>query len=136
MQVLIILAILSLSLVFAADSVDILTPATWYNSVAALMAIISAITPYVTKVLTALLKDRFTTTGNTTKLVAAAIALILGGVGGYFGLGFMAGTTGLSAALFGAVNTLVGYIGSQAIYASEQQRETSLAKKIVEEESK
>jgi hypothetical protein len=130
---LIIFLIAFLGLVVAQDLTN---PTTWYESPATLMAVISLVTPHLTRIITALAKDKLGTSGNLTRWIALCVALILGGVGGYFGLGFMAGVTGIKAALYGAVNVVIAYYGSQALLVNDRQQSERNAKNIEIERTK
>jgi hypothetical protein len=112
-----------------AQEVNVLDPSTWFVDVDTILIAGTLLSPWAVKILTALLKDRFKTDGNTTKWVAFGISLLLAGVGGFWMLGGFAGYGGVSGAFQAIVMTLVAYFGGRGLAESERQSALSAIKR-------
>lgn len=125
-----VIAFVSFGAVLAqAVSID---PRTWFTSQEAVLAAAALITPWITKVFTSLGKDWFNTDGNVTVWLSAGVAALIGGVGGYLGLGYLAGETGLMAGVQAAGLTLFAFLMSNGMAKSERQVARSTATHIQE----
>lgn len=108
-----------------ANPVVITDPSTWFQSQATIFTAAALITPWITKVVTALGKDWFKTDGRATQYLSLAVAAIIAGVGGWLSLGFLAGAAGWQGALQGAILTIVAFIGSNGMAKAARQEATS-----------
>lgn len=102
-----------------AQSPDLSDP---FGSREALVGLVMLIAAWLTKLLTALGKDWLKTEGPTTVALSAAIAALLGGIGGYFALGIFAdGGGGLNGALTAIGMAVAAFLGSNASAKSDRQ---------------
>lgn len=102
-----------------AQSPDLSDP---FGSREALAGLVMLIAAWLTKLLTALGKDWLKTEGPTTVALSAAIAALLGGIGGYFALGIFAdGGGGLNGALTAIGMAVAAFLGSNASAKSDRQ---------------
>jgi len=108
-----------------------LDPRTWFQSQETVFIAVGLVVPWITKALTALGKDWFGTEGRATQWLSLAVAAIIGGVGGYLGLGYLAGASGISAALQAAALTAFAFLMSNGMAKNERQVAASTASKIV-----
>ncbi len=100
---------------------QLLDPSTWYTSVGAVLSIAGVIAAYVTKLATALGKDWFKTSGQSTVILSAVIAAVIGGIGGYLALGTFAGAGGIGGAVAAIGTALIAYLGSNASAKADRQ---------------
>lgn len=107
-----------------------LDPRSWFTNQEAVLAAAALITPWLTKVATALGKDWFSTDGNATVWLSAAVAALIAGVGGYLGLGYLAGETGLMAGVQAAGLTLFAFLMSNGMAKGERQVAKSAAASV------
>lgn len=98
---------------------------TWYQNQTTLFAAVALIVPWVTKFFTAIGKDWFKTSGRATQWLSAGMAVLLGGIGGWFSLGFLAGSGGWHAALQAAFLTLIAFLGSNGLAKAARQEAAS-----------
>lgn len=105
-------------------------PRTWFASQEAVLAAVAMITPWVTKIATSLGKDWFNTDGNATVWLSAVLAAIIAGVGGYLGLGYLAGETGLMAGVQAAGLTVFAFLMSNGMAKGERQVAKSAASSV------
>lgn len=102
-----------------AQSPDLSDP---FGSREALVGLVMLIAAWLTKLLTALGKDWLRTEGPTTVALSAAIAALLGGIGGWFALGIFAdGGGGLNGALTAIGMAVAAFLGSNASAKSDRQ---------------
>lgn len=93
---------------------DVLEPLTWFESLAAVIAIGGILAGAITRALTALGKDWFGTTGLDTVILSGGISVIVAGVGGYHALGTFADLTGWQGALSAAFMALWAVVQANA----------------------
>lgn len=115
-----------------ATPVTILDPRTWFQSQETLFAAVALLSPWLVKALTALGKDWFGTDGRATQWLSLVVAAIVAGVGGYLGLGYLAGAAGFGAALQAAVLTAVAFLVSNGMAKNERQVATAAALRVEE----
>lgn len=96
------------------EAVDVLAPDTWFESVAAVVAVGGLLAGAAVRALTALGKDSWGTNGNMTVILSGAISVIVGGVGGYLALGAFTDLGGWQGAWSAAFMTLWAFIQSNA----------------------
>lgn len=113
-----------------AQEVVLFDPETWFVTQEAIFIAAALITPWITKVFTALGKDWFSTEGKYTQWLSLAVALVIAGVGGYLSLGYFANVSGLQGAIQAAFLTLIAFLGSNGMAKSERQVAVSAARKI------
>lgn len=121
---------LTLFTVGVAQDVVLFDPATWFASSEAVLIAAGLITPWVTKIFTALGKDWFNTDGQATQWLSLGVAIIIGGVGGFLSLGYFADVSGIQGALQAAFLVAVAFLGSNGMAKSDRQVATSAAKKM------
>ncbi len=124
---------LTLLAVGLAQEVIMFDPSTWFASSEAVIIAAGLITPWITKVITALGKDWFHTDGKATQWLSLGVAVIIGGVGGYLSLGYFADVSGFMGALQAAFIVAVAFLGSNGMAKSERQVAKSAAHHIGEE---
>lgn len=112
-----------------------LDPRTWFQSQDTVFLAVALITPTLTKIFTALFKDYFSTDGAATQWLSLAVAAVLGGIGGYLSLGYLAGAGGWSAALQAAGLTAIAFFVSNGMAKGERQVALSTAKRLSEIQS-
>jgi hypothetical protein len=111
----------AVELVVPAPEVDVLQPATWYESQQAVFAAAAIIATWVVKLSTALGKEWFRTHGQETVYLSLGISVVIAGVGGYLALGYLAGAGGLMGALQAVFMALISWIGSNASAKADRQ---------------
>lgn len=126
----VLLVLLLSGRVFAQAAPELLKPATWFTSVEAVLIIAGVVAGHVTKLTTALGKDWFRTEGQSTVVLSAVVAAIIGGVGGYLALGTFAGTGGLGGAVAAVGSALIAFLASNASAKSERQALAGAVKRI------
>lgn len=109
---------------------------TWFGSEAAIVAFVALLTGLVVQMFTALGKDWFHTEGPRTVLLSAAIAVLLGGVAGWFTQGiFEDGPGGWTGAVQAGLTALWAFLQSNAVHKmSVQQRAAALKRASAEME--
>lgn len=125
-------ALMALTLVTigVAQGVVLFDPTTWFASSEAVLIAAGLITPWVTKIFTALGKDWFHTDGSATQWLSLGVAIIIGGVGGYLSLGYFADVSGIQGALQAAFLIAVAFLGSNGMAKADRQVATSAAAKL------
>lgn len=128
-------ALLSLTLftVGVAQEVIIFDPSTWFATSEAVLIAAGLITPWITKVFTALGKDWFHTDGKATQWLSLGVSVIIAGVGGFLSLGYFADVSGVQGAIQAAFLVAVAFLGSNGMAKSERQVARSTAAHIGEE---
>lgn len=116
-----------------ASEVIIFNPETWLATQESVFIAAALITPWITKIFTALGKDWFHTDGKATQWLSLGVALIIAGVGGYLSLGYFANVSGFQGALQAAFLTLIAFLGSNGMAKSERQVALSTARHIGDE---
>lgn len=116
-----------------AQDVNVFDPSSWFVSVEAVLLAGSLLTPFITKVFTALGKDWFHTEGRATQWLSLAVAVIIAGVGGYFALGYFAGVAGLTGALQSIIMVAAAFLGSNGLAKNERQVAAAAIKRVTEE---
>ncbi|MCZ2110972.1 MAG: hypothetical protein LC118_15620 [Dehalococcoidia bacterium] len=114
-----LLLLVLLTTLVRAQSPDLSDP---FGSNEALIALATLVAAWVTKLLTALGKDWFKTSGTATVALSAVIAAIFGGIGGWFALGiFSDGGGGLNGAITAIGMAVAAFLGSNASAKSDRQ---------------
>ena len=128
-------ALMALTLVTigVAQGVVLFDPTTWFASSEAVLIAAGLITPWVTKIFTALGKDWFHTDGSATQWLSLGVAIIIGGVGGYLSLGYFADVSGIQGALQSAFLIAVAFLGSNGMAKADRQVAASTARMVGEE---
>lgn len=129
----ILLALTFLSMMFVAYAQNILDPGSWFHDNAAIFSVAALIASYVTKIFTALGKDWFNTDGSSTQWLSAGVAVLIGGIGGFFGLGQFAEMSGLTGVFNAAILVVIAFLTSNGMAKSERQVAASAARSIGEE---
>lgn len=107
---------------FAQTSPELLNPATWFTSIEAVLIIAGVLAAYVTKLTTALGKDWFQTEGQSTVILSAVIAALVGGIGGWLAIGtFATGAGGFAGAVAAVFSALIAFLGSNASAKADRQ---------------
>ena len=128
-------AILAITLftVGVAQEVVLFDPASWFASSEAVLIAAGLITPWITKVFTALGKDWFHTDGKATQWLSLGVAVIIGGVGGFLSLGYFADVSGVQGAIQAAFLIAVAFLGSNGMAKADRQVAASTARQVGEE---
>lgn len=121
---------LTLVTVGVAQGVVLFDPATWFASSEAVLIAAGLITPWVTKIFTALGKDWFNTEGQATQWLSLGVAIIIGGVGGFLSLGYFADVSGIQGAIQAAFLIAVAFLGSNGMAKADRQVAVSAAGKM------
>lgn len=103
------------------QAVDPLRPETWYVSIETVMIAGALISGWIVKLLTALGKEALLTEGGRTRLLSAAISVVVAGVGGYLALGVFGGEPGIQNALRAAGMALWALIQANASAIYDRQ---------------
>jgi hypothetical protein len=115
----------AVELALPSPEVDVLQPATWYESQQSVFAAAAIIATWIVKLSTALGKEWFRTHGQETVYLSLGISVVLAGVGGYLALGYLAGAGGLLGALQAAVLALLSWLGANASAKYDRQAHAS-----------
>lgn len=107
-------------------------PRTWFGSQDAVLGAAALVTPWIVKIVTALGKDWFSTDGMSTVWLSAVVAGLIAGVGGYMGLGYLAGESGLTPAVQAAGLALFAFLMSNGMAKSERQVASATAARLQE----
>lgn len=116
-----------------ASEVILFDPITWFATQEAVFIAAALITPWITKIFTALGKDWFHTEGKYTQWLSLGVAAVIAGVGGYLSLGYFANISGFQGALQAAFLTIIAFLGSNGMAKSERQVALSTARHIGDE---
>lgn len=115
-----------------ATAPDLTRPSTWFESQEVLFLAVGMLVSWLTKIITALGKDWFSTEGRATQWLSLIIAALLGGVGGFLGLGYFAGATGGLAAIQAAALTAFAFLVSNGMAKNDRQVATAAAVRTAE----
>lgn len=115
----------------ATPQVDILHPGAWYASPDAVIAAGMLVGGYLVKLLTSFLKSAFLTSGSGTVVMSGIATVMIAGVGGYFALGYLAGSGGFAGALQAAAMALLAFLHANLSYIYDR----NTAQKAVEKAS-
>lgn len=126
----IFLAIFLLGIALAQTTSIGFDPRTWFETQETVFAAVALIVPWITKALTALGKDWFNTDGRATQWLSLVVAFLVAGVGGFLGLGYLAGATGLVAALQAGALTAFAFLMSNGMAKNDRQVAQATAVRI------
>lgn len=114
------------------NPVTIFDPRTWFQNQDTLLVAVGLISPWITKALTSLIKGTWGTEGAVTQWVSLGVAFIVAGVGGFLGLGYFAGATGITAAIQAGALTAFAFLMSNGMAKNERQVAAATATKLYE----
>lgn len=109
----------------AFGQVDVFNPATWFASQESVFAAAALLTPWITKIITALGKDWLGTDGKRTVWLSLGVAAVIAGIGGYLSLGYLADVSGFAGAVNAAVLTVIAFLASNGMAKNERQVATA-----------